>query len=966
VGSLDRLKAAAESFCQANMKTSMLMLFEVDDSRGNLLSFIGDPMHILEDKLKAIGPAQSQTCSISSTISYVLTIINKFRMKNGTDRFGHGRSPWIIEPVNIIVFTEGLKNDEEVSFVKTSGTGGDMVAEPYRWDQRFYFTVMCPERPIDPLGLTDQDSTIGIQADTDENLHAEITSVAGLSGGEVLTYNDLAGVHALVSTLSEKVAVPSVAVKIVAEEVMWDQQLSRPSGMYPPSYVMTRLLVKNPGEWPLPEPFWVDTRTESLPTRPAQPVLQVLPVDASTKAHLQLAKELDIHIDVYEVVSVPAASVVAVKSQSVHKMLGLQRSEFYAVCVRGSARKDTQFGAALKGSSIANAASAEPPCAILGPGKIGGNAELFVLPYNYPHFFKVVKYALDQLNKLQAVVQGQQQSQQLSSAQLQGAVLKQAMTQPWVQAWRTEVNSYLASTPPYYYAATLHRLKHLNLLVLANIPTDSTFKLNRAATRLLNHFKDNAGIDIAAMEDMARSRVSRLHFLGHGEDIVARSPVEVATLSDCAVGQLAPWEVPSSLMDLPPSQYLGMWERMRRSIFGGGAGLTTRGLAASHVEATGGSVPAPAPAPRGKERDKMKDKDKDKDAGSAVEKGWLTEACGGFRAPQLSTRAMGDFFRVLSRQETLRDPALEAHAVDEDLPRERLKRKLAVNFGNRFRNKSAKQGREVDGMVTLMSASGGILTLGMEKMDDISGDISGLLKEDKGEAGAGTYRKAAAEVAVDGEAVEVDDIFLDTPAPHRGSEPPSPMPMPGNYTEETDHPDNAHPKESVPAKVPRNLTVLPPLGKPRLPAPKASSSSHQRSRHGSLEMIAASKALTEAGGVGVAFAEKGESSDDGFAYAPMSPATLPSGVHAGLGSPGSGSGSGETSACETLSVSESDSESVSGKLRKEPKEKGAPRETKERALKPGWEKHYSKRTDRTYWFHAQTGQSSWEEPLEDP
>ena len=90
----DVLKSFAETFCHRFSKNAPMMLFETRDELGCLLSFIGDPIQVLEERLKNITPCPVNNGSISFPLTNAFTIINKYRIKNGTDHFGFGRIPW--------------------------------------------------------------------------------------------------------------------------------------------------------------------------------------------------------------------------------------------------------------------------------------------------------------------------------------------------------------------------------------------------------------------------------------------------------------------------------------------------------------------------------------------------------------------------------------------------------------------------------------------------------------------------------------------------------------------------------------------------------------------------------------------------------------------------------------------------------------------------------------------------------
>ena len=94
LGCFDSIKSFAEFFCHKCSKSAPMMLFETGDERGCLLSFAGDPTHVLEERLKGISPCPLESGGITFPLTNAFTIVNKYRIKNATDHFGHGRIPW--------------------------------------------------------------------------------------------------------------------------------------------------------------------------------------------------------------------------------------------------------------------------------------------------------------------------------------------------------------------------------------------------------------------------------------------------------------------------------------------------------------------------------------------------------------------------------------------------------------------------------------------------------------------------------------------------------------------------------------------------------------------------------------------------------------------------------------------------------------------------------------------------------
>jgi hypothetical protein len=94
---------------------------------------------------------------------------------------------------------------------------------------------------------------------------------------------------------------------IVSAGVPSSSSSSSSSG--PETVVMCRLSVRGPGEWPIPENFWVDGRTDHLAPRATHPMFSLLPAKQAGATpgpnewaqNLALANELGVHADTYEI-----------------------------------------------------------------------------------------------------------------------------------------------------------------------------------------------------------------------------------------------------------------------------------------------------------------------------------------------------------------------------------------------------------------------------------------------------------------------------------------------------------------------------------------------------------------------------------------------------------------------------------------------------------------------------------------
>lgn len=158
--------------------------------------------------------------------------------------------------------------------------------------------------------------------------------------------------------------------------------------------------------------------------------------------YLSIARELRIPLDTYELSPSPGAPL------SIKKSLGVGSHEKCHVTVQGSGRPNTIDASASVGSSIltsyANMSASAingnthtvPPFAILLPySRIPGSCELKVLPFNFPIILPILKKAVEQVKKCQALLMPQ----------------AQIFSQPWAELCSKEIFAYLHTVPSYAY-----------------------------------------------------------------------------------------------------------------------------------------------------------------------------------------------------------------------------------------------------------------------------------------------------------------------------------------------------------------------------------------------------------------------------------------------------------------------------------------------------------------------------------
>lgn len=728
---LDMSKAAIEAFLSVYSKHQIpgttpvpMMLMESGIDKSCILSHITDPLQSFENEMKNyVGKSDANSTSssmcknndhsktvqnqikdqeppqtnFSYSISLAFSVLNKLRIKNCTDRFGFGRCPWALEPASIFLFTNGNhQNSQEFELFTKWKTLSEYVHEVYKWDHRVFLFVMFNQEEKSKCTVP-----------------SHLTNLCNITGGELSICKSLKEAYDSAKALSTRLlsSHQTVGVKFSIVDGNKGETIAG-SGS---SSTAARLSVKSPGEWPIPEQGWVDIRDPSgkLPIRDAIPLISVLkgnsPAVAMSKSLLQLAKDSDIHPDTYDL------------SINSGKSLELDKNEMYPVYVNASWKHHDSATT----SEAALTASPPEPFGIMSTGSRPGSYQLTLLPFNYPKLLPLLKQVLDQLKT--------------------GKFLQDVNLLPWMSQWRVDIAAYVHSVPPYYYPSIQRLLKKLQIIKLAfpgNQQSILDYELHRKPSQRIKRAQNEAIADIASMDIVARDRWPK--------PTPNANAVALATSAHSQQNLLvggASMAMPKVISDIHQAELLSVWEKMRRSIFGGGSGVTVRGLSVPGISGTGGRLTYLAP-------DAKDD--------------WLQIACGGSNVPRETTRDMSNYFAVLARQECPRDPTLVDTPADEDSELCVLKRKLSPpNFGNRYGGKkAAKIGNEfeIEGIVSTndnLFQTGPALPTEMGKI---------LLAETANQA--------------------VHGFFMDTPAPYHDE----------NYLQSNDSMDVSSDEESSSSK----------------------------------------------------------------------------------------------------------------------------------------------------------------------
>ncbi|XP_035767125.1 integrator complex subunit 6 isoform X1 [Neolamprologus brichardi] len=308
-------------------------------------------------------------------------LLNLNRLISGIDNYGQGRNPFFLEPSVIITITDGNKlthssgvPDELHLPLNSPLAGSELTKEPFRWDQRLFALVLRL-----PGAATPDNEQLG-SVPTDESA---ITQMCEVTGGRSYCVRTQRMLNQCLESLVQKVQ-SGVVINFektgpdpppIGEDNSVDS--SRPVSSFGPQpwHSCHKLIYVRPnpktgvpvGHWPIPESFWPDQNSPTLPPRTAHPVVRFSCVDCEPMVIDKLP------FDKYELEPSPLTQYI-LERKSPHMC--------WQVFVSSSGKQNDlghPFGY-LKASTTLTCVN------------------LFVMPYNYPvllplldDFFKVHK-----------------------------------------------------------------------------------------------------------------------------------------------------------------------------------------------------------------------------------------------------------------------------------------------------------------------------------------------------------------------------------------------------------------------------------------------------------------------------------------------------------------------------------------------------------------------------------------------
>ncbi|XP_050166383.1 integrator complex subunit 6-like isoform X1 [Myiozetetes cayanensis] len=350
-------------------------------------------------------------------------LLNLNRLVSGIDNYGQGRNPFFLEPSILITITDGNKLtntagvQEELHLPLNSPLpGSELTKEPFRWDQRLFALVLRL-----PGAASAEPEQLG-SVPTDESA---ITQMCEVTGGRSYCVRTQRMLNQCLESLVQKVQ-SGVVINFeksgpdpapIGEDGLVDS--SRPINSFAsqPWHSCHKLIYVRPnpktgvpvGHWPIPESFWPDQNSPTLPPRTAHPVVRFSCVDCEPMVIDKLP------FDKYELEPSPLTQYI-LERKSPHTC--------WQVFVSSSG-KYSELG---------------HPFGYLKASTTLTCVNLFVMPYNYP----VLLPLLDDLFKVHKL-------------------------KPNLK-WRQAFDNYLKTMPPYYL---LPLKKALRMMGAPNLISDN-------------------------------------------------------------------------------------------------------------------------------------------------------------------------------------------------------------------------------------------------------------------------------------------------------------------------------------------------------------------------------------------------------------------------------------------------------------------------------------------------------------
>ncbi|KDR21465.1 hypothetical protein L798_03918, partial [Zootermopsis nevadensis] len=467
---LDVAKGAVETFVKVRQRSpesrgDRYMLLTFEDPPANIKAGWKENLATFMNELKNLQCVGMTT--MGAALKHAFDVLNINRMQTGIDTYGQGRCPYFLEPSVIVVITDGGKLSNSAGVQEDFNLpmhspipGSELTREPFRWDQRLFSLVLrlsgTPALDRD-VGLVPSDgSPIDAMCEVTGGRSYCITShrmlmqcidslVQKVQSGVVINFEKI-GPDPPPVTSEDATAVDNDSEGKGNDNESDKDYISSLSAGNSTAWHACRRLIYVPrsaqkgfavGFWPIPESFWPDLSSSSLPPRSAHPNVKF----TCTSQEPMVIENLP--FDKYEMEPSPLTQFILARKQP---------TVCWQVFVANS----------YKNSEVGH------PFGYLKASTNLTCVNLFVMPYNYP----VLLPLLEELFKVHRL-------------------------KP-TSEWRTQFQNYLRTMPAYYAGAlrrALTRMGAQGSLSQSLIPDTLDNSLSYSVLNYLKRLKNQAKME---------------------------------------------------------------------------------------------------------------------------------------------------------------------------------------------------------------------------------------------------------------------------------------------------------------------------------------------------------------------------------------------------------------------------------------------------------------------------------------